>query len=740
MRVNLILFLLCWATLARSQSRTFDQLDANRPPRATAVRFTGAITLDGKLDELEWQNGEPAQDFWETFPADTNHSAYPTEIYFGFDDTNLYVAAICRTPGVEFIIPSLRRDYRAGGNDNITFVFNPFRDKTNAIVFGMNPYGVTREALIYNGGESREDFREEWDNKWRGESYIGDGYWSCEMIIPLASMRFPSGSDEWFFNSYRMDTQSNTRSTWHRIPQNQTIMSLAYMGSLHFEGGAPMAQGKNLVLIPYAGGGMRRDYQNDLPTNVDGGIGGDAKIGIGSGLNLDLTVNPDFSQVEVDQQVINTTRFEVFFPERRQFFLENADLFGSFGFERANPFFSRRIGLTRDTTTGEGLQNPIYFGARLSGKLTDDWRIGLLSMQAARNLDQGLPSFNYTVAALQRKVGARSNVGGIFVNKQNFGSFRDTTETNAAFNRVVGFDYNLATKDNAWNGKTFVHRSFSSREGGEDYSHGLNLEYRHRNWNVEYDHIYVGEDFDAEVGFVPRRGYFSSGIEAARIDYPANPGVIEKGPLLEARLFTQEREGLTDRSLGVGYQWRYANTSRLNVSGNYEYIFLFRDFDPSRTGAVPLPGERGYGFYRGAVNYMSDMRNRLSTGLESEFGQFFNGASYGLSGNLLYRYQPFGSIDLRFSYQYVDLPGPYASKALFLIGPRIDFTFTKSIFLTTFFQYNDQIDNINVNARLQWRFAPVSDFFLVYTDNYDSIDLGVKNREIVAKVTYWLNL
>ncbi|WP_238749312.1 DUF5916 domain-containing protein [Neolewinella maritima] len=736
-----LLLLLLGATDLFAQLGTpFDEVTANEAPSATAARFVEGITLDGKLDELEWQNGQPARDFWETFPTDRVRASYPTEIYFGYDEENLYVAALCRTPGNKFVIPSLRRDYRAGGNDNITFVFNPFRDKTNAIVFGMNPLGVNREALIYNGGESGGDFREEWDNKWRGESYIGDGYWSCELVIPFSSLRFPAGATEWFFNSYRFDTQSNTRTTWHRIPQNQIIMSLAYMGSLQFEGGAPQAQGSNITLIPYAGGGMRRDYQAETPTDFNGNVGGDAKIGIGSGLNLDLTVNPDFSQVEVDQQVINTTRFEVFFPERRQFFLENADLFGSFGFERANPFFSRRIGVTRDTTTGEGLQNPIYFGARLSGKLTDDLRVGLLNMQAAQNRDQGLPSFNYTVAALQHRVGARSNVGGIFVNKQNFTNFSDSTETNADFNRVVGLDYNLATKDNTWNGKTFLHRSFSADGQGDDYTHGVNLEYRHRNWNVQYDHIYVGENFNAEVGFVPRRGYFSSGVEAARIDYPDNPDVVTKGPVLELRTFFQPGEGLTDRTGTLGYGWNYANTSELSLGANYTYIFLFGDFDPSRTGATPLPGNRGYGAWSGFANFRSDRRRKLSTEFVVEAGQFFNGQRYSLVGNLQYRYQPFGSIDLRASYQYLDLPAPFASTGLFLIGPRIDFTFSKSVFLTTFLQYNDQISNINVNARLQWRFAPVSDFFLVYTDNYDSLDFGVKNRALVAKVTYWLNL
>ena len=719
----------------------YDPAATQRVPGATAVKFTGPIELDGKLDEADWQRSSPATDFWETFPSDTARARDQTEIYFGFDGQNLYIGAKCYTSGNAYVVPSLRRDYRAGGNDNLTLILNPFKDKTNAIVFGMNPYGVTREALIYNGGESGDDFREEWDNKWRGESYIGEGFYSMELVIPYTSLRFPAGDAQWYFNSYRFDTQSNTRSTWHRIPQNQMIMSLAYMGTIDFVGGTPAAQGSNFTVIPYAGGSLNRDYESTLRDNEwNGNVGGDAKVGIGSGLNLDLTVNPDFSQVEVDEQVINTSRFELFFPERRQFFLENADLFGSFGFGRTNPFFSRRIGVTRDTTTGEAVQNPIYFGARLSGKANDDLRVGLLNMQAQDNFENGLPSYNYTVAALQQRVGNRSNVGAIFVNKQNFGSFNDTSEVNLNFNRVVGLDYNLATPDNMWTGKTFLHRSFSEGNGGDDYVHGLNLEYNVRNWNVEYDHAYVGEEYNAEVGFVPRRGFFNSGLSARRIDYPGNQIVVEKGPRIEGRAFFQPGDGLTDRSLELGYDWSYFNTQRLSLEAEYNYIFLFDEFDPTRSDATPLPGGVGYGFTNLSVDYQTDRRKRFSSSWGVEAGQFFNGFSYGVGGGLVYRYQPFGAIDFRVNYRYIDLPEPYASRGILLIGPRIDLTFSKSVFLTTFVQYNEQIQNVNVNARLQWRYAPVSDFFLVYTDNYDSMDLSVKNRAVVAKVTYWLNL
>ena len=742
MRFLLPLLLLCLLPGTRVRAQDAVPEAARTAPTATAVPFPAGITLDGKLDEAVWLRSTPATDFWETFPADTSRAAEQTEVYFGYDDRNLYVGARCYVKGDDYVIPSLRRDYRAGGNDNLTIIFNPFKDQTNAIVFGMNPYGVTREALIYNGGESGGDFREEWDNKWRGESYRGEGFYSMEMVIPFTSLRFPDGATEWYFQSYRFDTQSNVRSTWHHIPQNQIIMSLAYMGTLKFEGGAPRAPGRNLTVIPYVSGSATRNYEEGTPTDFDGGIGGDAKIGIGSGLNLDLTVNPDFSQVEVDQQVINTTRFEVFFPERRQFFLENADLFGSFGFGNVNPFFSRRIGVTRDTSTGQALQNPIYYGARLSGKATDDLRVGLLNMQAQDNFEQGLPSYNYTVAALQQRVGSRSAISGIFVNKQNFGEFRDTSEVNQGHNRVAGLDYLLATKDNRWNGKVFLHRSLSERAGGDGYAHGLALAYRVRNWNLEYEHRYVDDDYRAEVGFVPRRDIFSTNVGGRYIRYPDNPNVIEKGPNWTGGFFSKPGSGITDYSFFAGYRWRYANTSSLNFFGGFENIFLINDFDPSRSDGefAPLPGGLDYGAWRGGVEYASDRRKVFSYAANLRGGEFFNGRFGEFSGSIVYRYQPLGAIDLRFNYQYLDLPEPFARTPIFLIGPRIDLTFSKSLFLTTFLQYNDQIENINVNARLQWRFAPVSDFFLVYTDNYNSLDYSVKSRAIVAKMTYWLNI
>ncbi|MEL7220806.1 MAG: DUF5916 domain-containing protein [Bacteroidota bacterium] len=702
-------------------------------------RTSEKITLDGELNEASWYKGNPATNFWENFPSDTTLCEWKTEIYMAYDDDFLYIGAKCYSAGQDYVVPSLRRDYRAGGSDNLTLVLDPFRDNTNAFVFGMNPYGVMREALISNGGNNVRDFQEAWDNKWKGESAIFDNYWSCELAIPLTSIRYPEGETEWYFNSYRFDTQTNTRSTWQPIPRNQMIMSLAYSGNMKWEE-APGKQGASISVIPYITGGIQKDYEEGTAASRTSNIGGDAKVAVTSGLNLDLTVNPDFSQVEVDQQVVNLSRFEVRFPERRQFFLENSDLFGSFGNSfRANPFFSRRIGVASDTTD-ESFSTPIYYGARLSGKLGNDWRVGLLNMQTASDVERLYPGYNFTVAALQRKLFSRSNMGIIVVNKQAFGDINEEAEeTYNKFNRVVGVDYNLASADNSWNGKFYYHHSFSPDQGSAPSSQGASIQYRVRDYGFGITQRYVGDDFDAELGFVPRRNYFQVNPRAELFFYPENGSINRHGPRLRTFFIWQPEDGNTDRDIFLSWEFNYNNTSNLTFTASNQYIFLFDEFDPSRTDATPLPQGTDYNYSRFRIEYRSDRRKKFSYRLEPSIGEFFNGYRYGLESSLTWRYQPLGQIALTTNYNYIDLPDPYVTTSLFLIGSRIDLTFSKSLFLTTFVQFNDQIDNLNINARFQWRFAPVSDFFLVYTDNYNSLDWGVRNRGLVAKVTYWLN-
>ena len=728
----------CAFLLCSSHLMAQFQPEARGPIKVTKIE-DAEIRLDGRLDEAVWQQGKTYGNFWQWFPTDSVKAEYQTDFELLYDDENVYIGIKCYSQGEDYITPSLRRDFRAGGSDNITLLFDTFNDGRNAFVFGTNPYGVNREALIANGGNSFADWNSSWDNKWQAEAHIDSGFWSAEFIIPFKTLRYNEGSKKWRFNCYRFDTQNNENTTLTQIPRNQIVMNLAFMSELEWE--EPLGKpGANVSLIPYVTAGYNKNHEEGTPANNNFDVGGDAKISLTPGLNLDLTVNPDFSQVEVDQQVANLDRFEIFFPERRQFFLENADLFSAFGNQRIRPFFSRRIGVARDTSTGQNIENPILFGARLSGKLNDNWRIGLLNMQTAKDDDAGLSSFNYTVAALQRKLFSRDNLAFVFVNKQ---AFQDSTEdfsfSSEAYDRLAGLEYNLSSADNRWNGKAFYHHSMSEKEDNNAFAHGLTINYLGRRLGAQWAHEWVGDGFDAPVGFVPRRGFFRINPLVQLINYGTG-SMVQHGPGIQADVTWDKIFGYTDHNFELFYEISFRNFSTFRAAVSNQYTFLFNEFDPSRSGAVPLEALTDYNYTALVCSLRSDRRQVVAADIETYAGQFFNGWRAGADGTVTVRYQPLGSLAMNISYNYIDLPDPYAQTNVWLIGPRVDFTFTKEIFLTTFFQYNSQLDNVNINTRFQWRFAPASDFFLVYTDNYNSNNFNVKNRALIAKLTYWLNI
>jgi len=696
------------------------------------------IILDGEMTENAWKESDVASNFTQYFPTDSALAEAGTEVRVTYDDQNIYIfAKMDEAREGKFVTTSLRRDYRGGASDGITLVFDTFHDKTNAFIFGVNPYNVQREALVSNGGDNHNDFDLSWDNKWRAKTKISKGFWTAEIAIPFKTLRFKNGVDTWNMNFYRIDTRYNERSSWTPIPRNFQMFSLAYSQELKWD--EPLKKtGPNISLIPYVTGGLSKDQENAGDLIKKGDIGLDAKIGITPGLNLDLTVNPDFSQVEVDEQVTNLSRFEIFFPEKRQFFLENQDLFSNFGFGRIRPFFSRRIGIVADTANNQNIQNRIIYGARLSGKITRNLRMGILNMQAAKDTDIGLPSINYSVAVLQQKVFKRSSISAFFVNKQNFAS---NTETDSlAYNRAFGLEYNLASNDSKWTGKAFYHRSFNPFHQDDNFAHGLSLNYNKRSYSLEWMHEWVGENYDAQVGFVPRHGYFRINPQVTFRFYPSSSLINNHGPRFEASYFWSKTDGELDHELKFDYDLSFTSGARLSFNITQNFTYLTDSFDPTNTDGAKLPAATDYTYYDYRLSFNSNERRAFFFRINHFGGQYFNGERYGISGTMTYRAQPYALISLNYNYNKILLPDPYSDADLILLGPKLDITFSRSLFLTTFFQFNNQSENVNINARLQWRFKPVSDIFLVYTDNYASTNWAVKNRAIVFKVTYWLNL
>jgi hypothetical protein len=730
------------------------------------VKKTGsAMKLDGVLDEPAWLAAEPtAAPLKLIFPNDTAFSGFPTELRVSFDDKNLYVGAVCHQPRSTYTVQSLRRDFGGGTTDVINVLLDPTRDGLNGFMFSVSPYNVQREGLIANG----DNFALEWDNKWFSAVQNYDDHWVAEMAIPFKTLRYTvsEGDNSWGIQFIRTKLTNFETSVWAPVPFQYRPTNLTFAGRMLWDS-PPPKPGANVSIIPYAIGGASLDYLRDENTlNVTErkrdfipNIGGDAKIALTPGLNLDLTINPDFSQVEVDRQVANLNRFELFFPELRQFFLENRDLFAMFGFPNTRPFFSRRIGLAYNPVREQNEQVPILAGARLSGKVNDNLRVGLLNMQTRRrdwDADNALPAANFTVATVQQKVFARSTLSAVVVNKQNF--LKELSATQRAdwqpWNRVAGLEYNLYSKDNRWEGEWYYHRSFSPDKQQRGATFAGFLGYFDRYFNARMGFNRVDSTYSAEAGFVPRPGVQSIfpgiGIQL----YP------EKG--WAAKHITNYSTGLdgdytfglngqqTDRDLALYFNTGFKDQSNINLSVFNAYTYLFEPFDPTNLyeeGTDPLP-VGGYAYSGLRMGYYTGTTYDWQGELELNAGEFYNGRRLSVEGRVAYRVQPIGLFSILYSYNRVRLPKPFASADFWLIGPRVELAFNRNLFISSFFQYNTQANNFNINARLQWRFAPVSDLFLVYTDNSFAQEirdspvrfLSPKNKALVLKAVYWLNL
>ncbi|MEP6927639.1 MAG: DUF5916 domain-containing protein [Ginsengibacter sp.] len=694
-------------------------------------KATSAVRVDGVMNEQAWHDAEVAKNFFMVFPMDTSHAHVPTDVRMTYDAQNLYIIVNCYLvkPG-PYMVESLRRDFNFGKNDNFIFFIDPFDDRTNGFTFGANAAGAQWDGMLYEGGSADLN----WDNKWVSVVKNYTDKWVFEAAIPFKTIRYKKGITNWGINFSRLDITVAEKSAWAPVPRQFPTASLAYTGNLVWDEPPPDA-GSNISFIPYALAGLTKDYEHKTPIDYRKDIGADAKIAITSSLNLDLTVNPDFSQVEVDKQVTNLDRYELFFPEKRQFFLENADLFSNFGYPTIRPFFSRRVGL--------GV--PINFGVRLSGNLNKDWRIGVMEMQTKHVDETGLPAQNFAVIALQRRLFSRSNIRFMFVNKQsiNYDPAKgdSTNPLYSQYNRNLGLEYNLASANNLWRGKAMFVKSFSPGKSGGDLVHAANLQYTGKKWIVAWQHEYVGENYMAEVGYVPRNNYIKINPQVSRLFFTKAGPVLSHGPKLSSTYYFNKSFYQTDNETFLSYGVNFRNQSTGDVWVAHDYVQLLLPFDPTNSNKDTLARGSEHRWNAFGTDYFSKPQKLFTYFFSTRFGGYYqNGTRFNISGDVGYRFQPYVSITLSTSYNHIDLPQPWSITNFWLIGPRVDVTITNTLFFTTFIQYNNQLKNINLNTRFQWRYKPASDFFLVYTDNYFPAPFSLRNRALVLKFTYWWNL
>ena len=701
-------------------------------------RATSKLNIDGKADEAAWENAETISNFHQVLPMDTSLAEVKTDVKLCFDDKNLYILFINHdTISGPLMVESMRRDFSFSKNDNDLLFIDTFNDLTTGFSFGSNARGGQWDGLMSNG--SRIDLS--WDNKWESEVSFTDDYWVWEAAIPFKTLRYKKETTSWGINFSRNDLKSTEKSSWTPVPRQFPTASLAFTGDLIWEK-APPKPGLNIALIPYINvGGAFDQGETSSSRDYTGNVGFDAKIGLTSAMNLDLTVNPDFSQVDVDEQVTNLNRFELFFPERRQFFLENGDIFNNFGFSSIRPFFSRRIGLNA----------PIYYGAKLSGKVNKNWRLGAMSMQTGRDNDNNNPGSSFNIFSVQRQVFKRSTIGAIFVNRDLIGSQKEgVLNPLAAFNRTLGLEFNLASEDNQWTGKAFALKTFSPIKLKENTVFAGNIDRRTKHWKYGVQFESVGDGIEAnEVGFVPRKDYVFLNPDIAYLFFPKKGPVLSHGPSFMWRQYFSQEGGKSFEYLGfLKYGFTFKDRSNLSLWIAEDYQKLQRDFDPTNFVGEKLAAGTEHYWNAYGLEYDSKPQSIFTYALSTRFGGYYAGGNrQSIKMEVGYRFQPYVAILMRANYNQINFSDdpllPQGLKntrqKLWLFGPRIDVTLSNKLFITNFLQYNEQNSTINVNARLQWRYSPASDLFLVYSDNDYINGSPLRNRSIVLKYTYWWN-
>ncbi|MFN5422473.1 MAG: DUF5916 domain-containing protein [bacterium] len=686
------------------------------------------IAIDGAIDQ-HWAEHESAENFFMVLPMDTSKAQVRTEIKMSYDNHQIYIIAICYKPNDNpYMVESLKRDFTFGKNDNLLLFMDPFNDQTNGFSFGSNAAGAQWDGIMYDGG--KVDLS--WDNKWTSTVKNYPDKWIWEASIPFKTIRYKKGIKTWGINFSRLDITAAEKSSWAPVPRQFPTASLAYTGQLIWDHAPPEA-GTNISAIPYVLAGGSRNFDNAGKMLFKKDVGLDAKVAVTSSLNLDLTLRPDFSQVEVDRQVTNLDRFELFFPERRQFFLENGDQFSNFGYNTIRPFFSRRIGLTA----------PIQFGARLSGKINKDWRLGFMNMQTERNLSTQTAAQNYAVFALQRRVFSRSNIGILIVNRDQLlkNDEKRPEYLINPYNRNIGMEYNLASSNNIWTGKAILLKSFSKNISKEDWIHAANLQYTSRRWSIGWQHEYVGRNYRADVGYVPRKDFIRMSLAVAKTYFSRNKNITSHTFKAQSYNYYSVRLKLTDITPVLSYTLTLRNQATFTQWTAFDYVKLLQPFDPTNFGKDTLPVGSQHTWHSTGSEFVSKPQKLLTYGFSTRFGGYYkNGRRSFISTEIGYRIQPYLSMSATASMNHISMQRPWNTTTFWLIGPRIDVTFTNTLFFTTFVQYNNQQKNINLNTRLQWRYKPASDLYIVYTDNYFPAPFYVKNRAFVLKFNYWWNL
>ena len=704
--------------------------------RATvrAVRVTAPLRVDGVLDEAFYREVEALTDFVQQEPLQGAPATEKTEAWVFFDDDNFYLSARCwdSAPESEWILNEMRRDNNnISGNEAIFMFLDPMYDRRNGHMFIVNALAGRQDAQTTD----ERTYDGDWNVVWDAQTGRFDGGWTLEVAIPFKSLRYGSGVEQiWGINIRRQVRWKSELSALTPLDPARGLPAIFQASQAATLVGleAPAGGGRTVELKPYAISEVvgARSTQPTLTNDVTGDLGIDLKYGVTQSLAADLTVNTDFAQVEADEQQVNLTRFSLFFPEKREFFLENQGIFIFGGAQSASfrgggedtpvLFYSREIGLD------QGREVPIDVGGRLTGRI-GEFRVGVMNLQTGDLPEIGTRATNFTVARIRRDILRRSNVGLLFTG-------RSVSKSGTGSSQTYGVDGVFSFYNNLNINTYWAKTSASDVSGDDEISYRAQLDYNSDRYGVQAERLVVGGDFNPEVGFL-RRDDFDRRFGLFRFSPRPTLTAVRKFTYQGQLAYVLDRVGVLEtREAQVEFGVEFENSDRTHAVYTRSYELLKAPFSIAPDVTIPVGG---YEFQNTSLSYTLGQTRRFGGTLLVERGSFFSGdkSTIGFTRGRL-ELTPQFSFEPGVSYNRVNLPEGRFSTTL--VTTRTTYTISPLMFVSALLQYNSRNDSLGTNLRLRWEYQPGSELFVVYNEERDTLAPRrfpeLENRAFIIKI------
>ena len=689
------------------------------------------IKLDGQLNESVWSNLVPEGEFLNYIPNNGTLAANKTEVKMFHNGTNLYISAVYQDTNPDVQIGSLKRDdigASGGSSDSFALIIDTYNQQQLGYFFIVNMGGALIDALVSREGDGF-NISTSWNTVWNARTSVKGNAKIYEIEIPLKALGYKKDTPDWGVMFHTRNIKLNEWTTSTPIDRNYQQFDLRFTKPFKIENLSENKTSKFTVTPS-----LTVNYGNDVVGGIENTKAKpsvDLQFNVNSSLKLDATINPDFSQIDVDRQVTNLSRFSVFFPERRNFFLENSDLFSNLGVNGVNPFYSRRIGANSE----------ISFGLKLSGNIAKKTRLGILNVATKATNDN--PAQNYGALVIQQQLSSSFTATGFVINRQETDGFSFSDD----YNRVAGVNLNYQSKNNKWTGLVNFAGSATTNVKGENNFYNIGVWYNNKSASGYAGIRKVEKNYITDVGFVPRLYNYDAISESViREGYTQSTGRFTLTKFYKnSKIFDSHRyfnlsnntywdeQGKIVQSRNVfNNNLTFKNQSSIYGWVIHEYVNLKYAFDLFQNGNAIEVNQ--YNYVNTGFGYDSARNKKMQFGAETSFGSYYNGRRNRVALNIQYNLMPMARLQLSYERNAIDLK-ELGNDVFNLTRFTGEVFFSNRLNWTTYVQYNTQFDNFNINTRLQWEYKPLSYIYLVISDNFNQ-EIVRQNWGVAFKMNY----